>query len=391
MDTCRGLPLFACASQRCNRFFSPAALTLMLIMAGCSSPPSLSNPVMPTTARAQKADEPQPTKPAIELTAFSPATAPYRQTAARICATVNGVAILDDELREAIYPQMLYVMTLREPERSQRRKEFLAKALEQIIEREVVLQEAFERLKEQPLALKKLKEFATKEYEKDMREVKTRTGIKNDDDFRLFLSSQGISLAGVQRQKERNIMALEFMKNLIVPKIESVGREDLETYYKQHPEEFRIQDSVTWKDIFVDASKYPSRGEAQRFAESLAARARNGEDFARLVKEYDQGDSSWRNGDGFGRRRGEIRPPEAEQVLFEMKAGDISPVIELSTGFHVVKLTTRDYEGPKPFNEKTQQEIRNKLQGDIWELEYKKAIADLKRKMTIEVSATAIP
>ena len=74
-----------------------------------------------------------------------------------------------------------------------------------------------------------------------------------------------------------------------------------------------------------------------------------------------------------------------------MKAGDTSPVIELSTGFHVVKLTTRDYTGPKPFNEKTQQEIRNKLQGEIWELEYKKAIADLKRKMTIEVSATAIP
>lgn len=390
MDTCRGLSLFAGASQRSNRFFSPYALMLMAVLTGCSSTPTLSNPVMPTTARAQKPDDP-PAKPAIELTAYSPALAPRRQTAARICATVNGVAILDDELREAVYPQMLYVMTLREPERSQRRKEFLAKALDQIIEREVVLQECFDRLKEQPLALKKLKEFATKEYEKDMREVKTRTGIKSDDDFRLFLASQGISLAGVQRQKERNIMALEFMKNLIIPKIESVGREDLETYYKQHPEEFRIQDSVTWKDIFIDASKYPSRSEAQRFAEGLAARARNGEDFARLVKEYDQGDSSWRNGDGFGRRRGEIRPPEVEHVLFEMKAGDISPVIELSTGFHVVKLTTRDYAGPKPFNEKTQQEIRNKLQGDIWELEYKKAIADLKRKMTIEVSASAVP
>ena len=122
---CRGLSLFACASQRSNRFFSPAALMLMLAMAGCSDAPSLSNPVMPTTARAQKADEPPPpTKPAIELTAFSPAMAPYRQTAARICATVNGVAILDDELREAIYPQMMYVMTLREPERSQKRKEF---------------------------------------------------------------------------------------------------------------------------------------------------------------------------------------------------------------------------------------------------------------------------
>jgi peptidyl-prolyl cis-trans isomerase SurA len=389
MDTRRGILRATQPGRPVDRRLNQFAWAIVLGFAGCSSAPTLSSPVMPTTARAQKPDEPPATKPTIELTAYSPTTAPFRQTAARICATVNGVAILDDELREATYPQMLYLMTIREPERSRMRKEVLSKALEQIIEREVVLQEANERLKEQPLALKKLKEFATKEYEKEMRQLRTRTGIKSDDDFRLMLASQGISLAGVQRQKERNIMAREFMLNLVLPKLDSVGREDLENYYKQHPEEFRIQDSITWQDIFIDVSKFPSRDAARQFAESLSSRARNGEAFPRLVKEFDQGDSSWRNGEGFGRRRGEIRPSEAEPILFEMKAGDISPVIELGTGFHVAKLTTRDYAGPKPFNEKTQQEIRDKLKGEIYELEYKKAIDDLKRKTTIEISASA--
>jgi peptidyl-prolyl cis-trans isomerase SurA len=384
----RGFSHFPSTSQRANRLLKPFALSMVLGISSCQSAPTIGSPAVPTTSRMQKPDEPVANRPAIDLVSYTPGAGAMRQSAARICATVNGVAILDDELREVAYGQMLYLMSLREPERSNQRKQILAKSLEQIIEREVILQEAFERLKEQPQSLKKLKEYATKEYEKDMRDVRKRTGIKSDEEFRLLLATQGITLAGVQRQKERNIMALEFMKNLIVPKLDGIGREDLENYYKLHPEEFRVPDSLTWQDIFIDASKFPTRDAAQQFAESLSARAQNGEDFGKLVKEFDQGDSSYRDGDGFGRRRGEIRPVEAEPVLFQMKAGDIGPVIALGTGFHVVKLTSREYEGLKAFNEKTQMEIRNKLQGDTWELEYKRAIADLKRKSTIEVSAS---
>ncbi|CAN5291417.1 hypothetical protein BH10PLA2_BH10PLA2_24500 [soil metagenome] len=387
MDASRGLSFVACTSRRSLGVLKPLALTAWLSIAGCTSAPTLGSPVMPTT-RGQMPDEQTAPKPAVQLTAYSPEPGtPYRQTAARICATVNGLAILEDELREASYMQMLACMSLPEPIRSKKRKEVLVKALEQVIEREVILQETMERLKEQPRAIKSLKEFATKEFEREMRELRANTGMKSDDEFRFFLASQGISLAGVQRQRERNVMALEFMKNLIMPKLDSISRDDMETYYKQHPEEFRVQDTVAWQDIFIDASKFPNRQAAQQFAENLRTRARNGEDFARLVKEFDQGDSSWRNGEGSGKRRGEIKPPEMEAVLFEMKSGDVSPVISLSTGFHLAKLSNREYAGPKPFNEKTQQDIRNKLKGETWELEYKKAIADLKLKTTIEVSA----
>ena len=380
------------AGRQANRLLNPIVLSMVLGISSCASPlPTIGSPSAPTISRGQKPDEPAQSqnpvapvvnKPNLDLVAYTPGAA-SRQTAARICATVNGVAILDDELREASYGQLIGSMALREPDRSQQRKLILKKALEQLVEREVILQEAFERLKEQPQALKKLREFATKEYEKKMRGVRERTGIKSDNELGMVLATQGVTLAGVKRQEERNVMALEFMKNVIVPKIDNICRDDLETYYKSHPEEFKVPDSVAWQDIFIDASKFPSRDAAQQFAESLATRARSGEDFAALVTQYDQGDSSYRNGEGFGRRRGGIRPVEAEPVLFQMKAGDIGPVIALGSGFHVVKLTSREFEGLKPFNEKTQTEVRNKLQGDVWEMEYKREIADLKRKTTI--------
>ena len=401
MLTLRGWSRYSCAGARANRLLKPFALSMALGISSCASPlPTIGSPSAPTISRGQKPDEPaqaqKPSdpvadKPKIDLVSYAPGTITTRQTAARICATVNGVAILDDELREASYGQLIASMALREPERSNQRKQILTRALDQLVEREVILQEAFDRLKEQPQALKKLKEFATKEYERKMRKVREQVGIKSDDELKLILGTQGVTLAGVKRQEERNVMALEFMKNVIVPKLDNLCREDIENYYKTHPEEFRVPDSVAWQDIFIDARKFPSREAAQQFAESLASRAGNGEDFAQLVKQFDQGDSSYRNGEGFGKRRGGIRPIEAEPILFQMKPGEIGRVIGLGSGFHVVKLTSREYEGIKPFNEKTQTEVRNKLQGDTWELEYKKEIADLKRKTTIEISANAVP
>jgi parvulin-like peptidyl-prolyl isomerase len=87
-----------------------------------------------------------------------------------------------------------------------------------------------------------------------------------------------------------------------------------------------------------------------------------------------------------GRKRGEIRPAEAEAVLFGLKDGQVGPVIELPTGFHVVKLVHRDFAGQMPFDEKVQKQIRDKLRNDLFQKEMKKIVVDLKRRAVIEYS-----
>ena len=71
-------------------------------------------------------------------------------------------------------------------------------------------------------------------------------------------------------------------------------------------------------------------------------------------------------------------------MLFQMRDGDVGPVIELGTGFHVFRLVKRDYAGTVPFNEKTQAEIRRKVQMMVMERESKRVVIELKRKATIE-------
>jgi parvulin-like peptidyl-prolyl isomerase len=308
------------------------------------------------------------------------------ETAAHIRATVNGQAILDEEVREAIYPLLLATQNIPEPERTARRKEAFEKQLQQLIEQELILQDLYAHLKDRKQVLDKLKEQAAKEFDKKMREKRKAMNIKTDEEMKAFLRAQGISLDGVRRQIERTFMAMEWMRNQIFPAIQRIGHEQLRDYYEGHPEEFQVPDSVTWQDLFIDVGRYSSREEARQFAVKLMARARAGEDFRQLVSQYDQGNSSYLNGEGYGHRRGEIKPIEAEAVLFKLHDGDLG-MVELTNGFHIVRLVHRDFAGLKPLNEKTQTAIREKLSEEVWKQEYQLIIKGLKRKAAIEISA----
>src|SRR5439155_24113144 len=137
-------------------------------------------------------------------------------------------------------------------------------------------------------------------------------------------------------------------------------------------------DKVQWQDVFIAVGpKYPTPADAKRFAEDLIARCRTAEDFAKVLT-YDEGDSKFRGGEGLGQRRGEIRPPELEPTLFQLKDGQIGPVFELPTGVHIYRLVKREYAGQLPLNDATQKAIRRKLENQVAEREIRQLVRELR-------------
>src|SRR5262249_21617903 len=156
--------------------------------------------------------------------------------------------------------------------------------------------------------------------------------------------------------------------------------------YEQHPSEFKVEDSLVWQDLFIAKARHASPQAARQFADALLGRIRNGEDFARLAKEYDNGDSSLReNSEGSGQKRGEIKPPEAESVLWAMKPGQAA-LIELEFGYHIIKVKEREYAGVRPFDEKVQKEIKDKIKNQIFTMEMKRLVNQLKKQALIVVA-----
>jgi peptidyl-prolyl cis-trans isomerase SurA len=156
-------------------------------------------------------------------------------------------------------------------------------------------------------------------------------------------------------------------------------------YYDEHPEEFKVEDRVKWLDLFVSYRRFNTTVEARQYAEHLLKQVREGADFVQVVKQHGHGDSALRGGEGVGQKRGEVKPPELEPVLFGMEAGQVSDVIATETGFHVVKVLERDVAGVRPFDEKVQTHIRARIGDQANKAEYDKLIEDLWRKTNVEV------
>lgn len=342
-------------------------------------------PSMPVAASGSTRGQ-TPDSPTIiqAVTTLPPSTG---QVAVKIRAHVNGAPILDEELREALVLRTGELMNVPETRRASYFQEVATRELDRLVERELILQEALQKIKEikRPQLLDQLKSEAAKEADRRIADIKKSAKISNDDDFRAFLRQSGLSVEGLRRQTERNFMMTEYIRNLIYPSVQRISMQQIREYYEDHPEQFSRPDRLKWLDIFVDASRFADPAEARRHAETIAARARAGENFQDLVRQFDQGDSSLRNGEGLGTKPGEIKPVQAEPVLMSLRPGEVGPVIDLGFGLHVVKVLERDYAGPEPFDEKCQARVRERLKGQIAEREYKRIVDELKRKATIVV------
>ena len=306
--------------------------------------------------------------------------------AVRMRASVNGIPIMEDELRQALAPYLMELLRVPEDQRAATLQKLNERELNRLIERELILEEAIAKIKSlnKPSVMEELKREAAKDGDKRLREVKSALKIQSDDEFKAALQSQGLSVAGLRRQAERGFMMMEYIRNLIFPTVNRITLQQMRDYYNQNPSEFATEDAVQWQDLFIDLSKHPNATAARQHADHILLRVRANEDFAKLAKEFDDGDSKLRGGAGLGGKHGEILPAQAEELVWSLKAGETA-LLDVGFGFHIVRVVSREYAGQRPFDVPCQSDIRNKFKSIIADREYKRIVDDLKQKATIVV------
>jgi peptidyl-prolyl cis-trans isomerase SurA len=298
--------------------------------------------------------------------------------------------VTDQEVIEAVRQRLFEILELSGPARSAKEKELYAAELRRIIERELILDDMYAKLKKQGrLGLAdEIKEFAEKAADQILRGMRKERSINSDDEFRSMLRTQGLTEPVIRRQIERQIMADEYVRSAIKEKGRTPGLADIRAYYEQHQDEFKSPDRVKWLDIFISFNKHATPQAARTHAahvRSLAVPSKVQREFVELVKEYDNGLAIGTGGVGVGSKRGEIQPAEVEPVLWSLKPGQVSDLIETATGFHIVKVAERDYAGVQVFDVKVQNAIREKLLRQYREEEYKKLVEELWRKGGVRV------
>jgi parvulin-like peptidyl-prolyl isomerase len=305
-----------------------------------------------------------------------------------VAAWVNGQPVFDEDIRQAIQPEVYRLQQQRvsQQEAEKRIKEVYDLVLNQFIDRELLYQDAYNKLKKfNEKGLKSLMKQQKEEFEKYLRELQAKNHMTNEQ-FMDNLRRSGMTLQHLERIEERKFFADQYLGSKIFPLIQrGTSYAVIKEYYDNHRSEFQSLDSVDWQDIFiaVGTNRNPSREDAYRFAVEIATRLRRGEDLARLIV-FDDGDAKSRNGEGQGHQPDQISPPELTRFLFNMREGEVGPLVEIATGFHIIRVSRREFAGPIPFDEKTQKIIARKLRNEIAERESKRVLYELRSRAVIE-------
>ncbi len=293
----------------------------------------------------------------------------------RVAGLVNGEVITLRELEERAGPELPRIENQPEgPARERARARVLRQAFESLVA---------ERLFSGQVAALGV-EIGESEIDNVIADVKKRNNL---DDARLdeALASQGMDRPTYRKAVKRDLESMRILQLKIRSKVK-VSDEDVKNYWQTHPQEFRADEEVRVRHIFLALTPEAGPAEVARVrerADRVLARLRRGEEFGMVARQASEGPSAGDGGELGWLRRGTVQP-DVEKVAFGLQPGQISEPIRTRSGFQILQLEDRRGGGPKPLDE-VKEEIRDRLvneQGDTYRTQF---IAELKKDAVIDV------
>ena len=147
----------------------------------------------------------------------------------------------------------------------------------------------------------------------------------------------------VERVKdfENGLVVATFLERHVGQKL-TVTEEEIKEYYEKNLQRFSSPPKVKARHILLRDRKE---------AEKVLAKLKKGEDFSQLAKEYSIDLPMAKEGGAMGTIEKGKGLPELEKVLFVLKVGEISDIVETRYGFHILtvdEIITTQY---RPFEE----------------------------------------
>lgn len=151
-------------------------------------------------------------------------------------------------------------------------------------------------------------------------------------------------------------MQVEFIRLSVdeLGKQANVSELEQRAFYDNNVERFTQPESrsashILWSLAEDDAEDVVDTREQE--AKGIAARARSGEDFAKLAETYSKDPGSASRGGDLGIIRPGAMAPSFETVVFDLNEGQISDPVRTAYGWHIIKVTNIRESNVRPFDE----------------------------------------
>jgi parvulin-like peptidyl-prolyl isomerase len=293
----------------------------------------------------------------------------------KIAAVVGDSVILASEVEEKAAPMLAEISRLPDPgKRTARSSAIRREVLERLIDDELVLQQASD------LKLT----ITSDQVDASIEEIKRQNNI-DDEQLRQALKAQGMTMAAYRADLKRQLLRFRVI-NIAVGSRVTISDEDVKTYYDRHMksgENVQVRASHIFVSI-PDGADTSVVAEKQVQAQKLLERARAGEDFAKLAREFSDDPATRAEGGDLGFFGRDMLPKAIEEMVFAMQIGDIRGPVRADRGFHVIKLVDRKTKDAKPLDE-VKDDIRMQLRQKEMERQTKTYLTELRKKTLVDI------
>ena len=224
------------------------------------------------------------------------------------------------------------------------------------------------------------------EVDKSFEELKAN--IDKDTDYKKKLEDIGINDNYLRQEQEQSLIMQKYKDNF--DKTIKITDEEMKKYYDEHKKDY-YKDEVKVSHILI--STLDSNGkevsedkkkEAKKKAEEVLKKAKSGEEFSQLAKEYsDDKESSSQGGDLGYIQKGQMSK-SFEDVAFNLKPGEISDIVKTEDGYNIIKV----YD--KINKQLTFDEVKDEIKSTLIENKYMESIKEITKKSKVEKNESII-
>jgi nitrogen fixation protein NifM len=205
-----------------------------------------------------------------------------------------------------------------------------------------------------------------------MQEIRGR--YPSEEEFAGDLVKNGLDEAAFAIALERE-MKVEAVLEKVGTQAAKIGDMDVELYYQYHPEQFRRPETRLVRHILITVTETiadNTRAAAHERILAVAARlAKEPQRFEEQALKHSECPTALDGGKLGDLPRGKLFP-ELDKALFEMKAGEVSGVVETELGFHILRCDAitgagvLGYDQAKPHIRKLMEQKRKRVCQQAW-------------------------
>ncbi|HEY1952063.1 MAG TPA: peptidylprolyl isomerase [Gemmatimonadaceae bacterium] len=211
--------------------------------------------------------------------------------------------------------------------------------LGELVDEEILVQKAKE------LKLDSTDVDVTAAADRQIKQV--RSQFASDDEYRNELKKAGLGTPDeyrkslIEQYRRQNLQQKAFTELKKRAKPVNVTEEEITQAFERTKADLQKRPAtVTFRQIVIAPhASAAAKAKAKARADSLLVEIRKGGDFEQIAKResMDPGTKALGGDLGWNRRGGGL-VPEFEQMMFALRPGEVSPVIETAFGYHIIRV-----------------------------------------------------